>query len=254
MEPLPVVERRRYMRTISLATLLLMSIVACGEAEPGAGQIASTTSSSPSTSTSNTTTSGSEGPAAEMIPDGVMNRLLADAENQTGTPAPDITVALARQVTWNDGALGCPEPGVMYTQALVDGYQVVLIAGDEALDYRVDGAGGFRICDQSTGSASDVSVPDPIAPSDAAGVIVAAREELSRLLDRHPDSFVEERVGFVGAAGENPCQPTQLDRRDEESPLLRAFEVVLRSGQATYRYVATGGALHLCQIAAAGGK
>ena len=34
-----------------------------------------------------------------------------------------------------------------YTQALVDGYQVILRAGDEALDYRVTAQGGFRVCE-----------------------------------------------------------------------------------------------------------
>jgi hypothetical protein len=30
---------------------------------------------------------------------------------------------------WNDGSLGCPEPGMMYTQALVNGYWLIIEAG-----------------------------------------------------------------------------------------------------------------------------
>jgi hypothetical protein len=37
-------------------------------------------------------------------------------------------VVQAEAVTWPDGALGCPEPGIVYTQALVPGYWVVVEA------------------------------------------------------------------------------------------------------------------------------
>lgn len=32
----------------------------------------------------------------------------------------------ARWVTWSNGAMGCPEPDMMYTQALVPGYRILL--------------------------------------------------------------------------------------------------------------------------------
>ncbi len=37
-----------------------------------------------------------------------------------------IEVVTARAVTWGDGSLGCPEPGMMYTQALVPGFYIRL--------------------------------------------------------------------------------------------------------------------------------
>lgn len=46
-----------------------------------------------------------------------------------------IKIAEARFVTWPDGALGCPEPGMMYTQALVPGYQIRLIANGKSYHY-----------------------------------------------------------------------------------------------------------------------
>ncbi len=36
-----------------------------------------------------------------------------------------------------------------YTQALVDGYHVVIVAGGEELDYRVGSGGSFRLCEGS---------------------------------------------------------------------------------------------------------
>lgn len=41
----------------------------------------------------------------------------------------------ARAVTWPDGSLGCPEDGMMYTQALVDGYYIRLSADDQVAHY-----------------------------------------------------------------------------------------------------------------------
>jgi hypothetical protein len=36
-----------------------------------------------------------------------------------------VRVLVAEAVTWSDGALGCPRPGMNYTMALVPGYRVV---------------------------------------------------------------------------------------------------------------------------------
>ncbi|MEI7744377.1 MAG: hypothetical protein WCK58_11605 [Chloroflexota bacterium] len=56
------------------------------------------------------------------------------------------TVTAAEAVTWPDGSLGCPEPGVMYTQALVPGYRVVLESGGTSYDFRMPEGGEGRLC------------------------------------------------------------------------------------------------------------
>jgi len=57
----------------------------------------------------------------------------------------------AESAVWSDGALGCPEHGVMYTQALVNGYFVVIDAAGQNYDFRVDGRGNFRLCPSGQG-------------------------------------------------------------------------------------------------------
>lgn len=52
----------------------------------------------------------------------------------------DIKVVEAQVVTWPNSALGCPEPDMMYTQALVPGYRVHLSA--EGHGYHYHGASG----------------------------------------------------------------------------------------------------------------
>ena len=81
------------------------------------------------------------------VPADVLAGIIGDAADRTSVPEADVEVVRAEAVTWSDGSLGCPEPGMLYTQALVDGFQVVVNASGEELDYRVGQAGSFRLCD-----------------------------------------------------------------------------------------------------------
>lgn len=56
---------------------------------------------------------------------------LAVAALEAGGYANDVLqVQLAESVTWSDGSLGCPQPGQTYTQALVDGYRILITTPD----------------------------------------------------------------------------------------------------------------------------
>jgi hypothetical protein len=83
------------------------------------------------------------------IPGDLLNAVLNDASERTGYPTDALIVVQAEAVTWNDGSLGCPEPGMFYTQALVGGYQIVVDADGQALDYRVQDNGPFRLCESN---------------------------------------------------------------------------------------------------------
>lgn len=50
----------------------------------------------------------------------------ADAARRAGLPAEQFLLVSAEPVTWSDGSLGCPQPGMMYTQALAPGFRVHL--------------------------------------------------------------------------------------------------------------------------------
>ena len=88
-----------------------------------------------------------ESPVGE-VPSEILNRIVDDAADRSGVEPDEIEVLTAMAMTWSDGSLDCPEPGMMYTQALVDGYHVVVDAAGEELDYRVTTDGGFRLCEQ----------------------------------------------------------------------------------------------------------
>ena len=63
-----------------------------------------------------------------------------------GLPAQAITVQSAQRVTWRDGSLGCPEPQMQYTQALVPGWRVILRVGDATYDYHAAANGHLILC------------------------------------------------------------------------------------------------------------
>ena len=124
----------------------LLSLSACAG---GSGQ-----ASSPAGSPDGSAPGGSAGagspapiPSLEGVPSDLLARLLADASERTGTPVGDISAVSGSAVEWSDGSLDCPEPGMGYTQAIVDGYQVLLDAGGTELDYRVGAGDTFVLCE-----------------------------------------------------------------------------------------------------------
>lgn len=56
----------------------------------------------------------------------LLKLLVDDAARRAAVPAERLRVASVQAVTWPDGALGCPQPGMLYTQALVPGWRVTI--------------------------------------------------------------------------------------------------------------------------------
>lgn len=87
-----------------------------------------------------------QGEAAPRSLASVVDAALADAATRSGLPAAQLEVASALSVTWADASLGCPRPGLLYTQALVPGYRVRVKAGAEVWDYRAGERGALVLC------------------------------------------------------------------------------------------------------------
>lgn len=56
-----------------------------------------------------------------------------------------LTVRTER-VTWRDGALGCPSPDRLYTQALVPGWRIVVADGSRRATYHASRGGRWLLC------------------------------------------------------------------------------------------------------------
>lgn len=79
------------------------------------------------------TAPGSVPPDVAAHPD--VQGAVADLAARQGVSVDDVEVLVVREVTWRDGSLGCPQPGMNYTQALVDGQLVVLAIGGQRFEY-----------------------------------------------------------------------------------------------------------------------
>ena len=90
---------------------------------------------------------GSEpAPLTGEVPQDLLDAVLDDLVERMGVDRAAITVERSGAVIWRDGSLGCPQPGMMYTQALVPGYQIVLRVGEDTYDYHASESGNFVLC------------------------------------------------------------------------------------------------------------
>jgi hypothetical protein len=97
-----------------------------------------------------------------VIPQAVLEDMLQQVSDVSSVPISNVAVESQEAVTWPDGSLGCPEPDIMYTQVLVEGYRVVIRAGGKTYDFRGSGS-EFRLCRGGRGGPSaSIEIPPPI--------------------------------------------------------------------------------------------
>jgi len=80
------------------------------------------------------------------VPDDLLDKFYVDLEQRSGGDRSQFAVSKAVAAQWNDGSLGCPEPGQMYTQAIVNGYHAVIEYQGQSYDYRAADSGYFKLC------------------------------------------------------------------------------------------------------------
>jgi hypothetical protein len=105
------------------------------------------------------TPTGANSSVKGEVPQGILDPILKEAAVLAKVAREQLVIVRAESAVWNDGSLGCPEPGMMYTQALVNGYWIVINAAGREYDFRVGSGGSFRLCPAGRGH--------PPLPSDA---------------------------------------------------------------------------------------
>ena len=85
-------------------------------------------------------------PVSGEVPADLLDKVMADLEQRTGAVRADFDLQRAESRLWNDGSLGCPEPGQDYTQAIVNGFRIVIGHQGQAYDYRASDRGFFKLC------------------------------------------------------------------------------------------------------------
>jgi hypothetical protein len=81
------------------------------------------------------------------VPEELLGAIVDDLMERVNAARGAVEVQRAEAVVWRDGSLGCPQPGMMYTQALVNGYRVVLSYDGKTYDYHASENGYFFLCE-----------------------------------------------------------------------------------------------------------
>lgn len=163
-------------RIASLA--LLAALAACGTAAEDPAPSSTTGSDTPSSSSTTTTalgqapdtitptTSEESDSMAEDTPSPVAEEAVADLAGHLDVDAEWIEIVSIETGVWSDGSIGCPQPGELYTQAIVPGIRVTLMAGDQTYFYHQSGSEAPFRCETPAegsfrGSEDDVLIPPP---------------------------------------------------------------------------------------------
>jgi hypothetical protein len=146
----------RTVLAISLASLVVLIAAGCtasgsGSSDDPAGSAAESAGASTPGPTGSglvpvTPDPGSPGSGSGSLTPAIVDPIIADAASRAGVPVSEVTLVSAEAVTWPDGGLGCPLPGMVYPQVVVDGYQVIVEADGRTYDYRGSSVGKFRLC------------------------------------------------------------------------------------------------------------
>ncbi len=154
----------RWHAALLIATTALLVSCAGTSSEPGADPVTSSDSESgtlagPINTDGPVETSGpagadedtatSTGPDERTSQPGVA-AAMADLAERNAVALDEVTITELTAVTWRDGSLGCPMPGMQYSQALVPGQQLILsLASDptQSFAYHAGARGTFSFCE-----------------------------------------------------------------------------------------------------------
>jgi hypothetical protein len=75
---------------------------------------------------------------SSQLPDRVANAVLVDLSKQTGIAAGQLQITQYSRQTWSNGCLGLAQPDEMCTQAIIEGWRVVVANGQRNWVYRSD--------------------------------------------------------------------------------------------------------------------
>lgn len=92
--------------------------------------------------------SGADTGVIEAGLDGLVAQAAADLASRLGIGVESISVFSATSMLWPDGSLGCPQPGMEYTQVQVEGAHVVLSADGSKWTYHSGGGRAPFLCEK----------------------------------------------------------------------------------------------------------
>ena len=74
---------------------------------------------------------------------------VADLATRLKIDASSIVTVSAQAMSWPDGSLGCPQPGMLYTQVMVDGALIQLSVDGTSYSYHSGASGAPFLCQKA---------------------------------------------------------------------------------------------------------
>jgi hypothetical protein len=128
--------------------LLIIATLWSGACAPGSvGQIP-TPASSPVPVRSSPVASVIPDPSSNPESQALVDAALRDAAAHLGVSPADLHVDRVEAREWGDSSLGCPRPGLMYSQIVTPGFVIVISAAGKQLEYHTDTRGQVVLCQE----------------------------------------------------------------------------------------------------------
>ena len=98
----------------------------------------------------------SASPVASMLPGSssaadsqpAVDAALRDAAAHLGISQANLKVDQAEPRQWGDSSLGCPKPGLMYSQVVTPGFVIIISGAGKQLEYHADTRGQVVLCQE----------------------------------------------------------------------------------------------------------
>ncbi len=87
-------------------------------------------------------------PAAQgqSVEAAMLDLVKQDLAKQLSVTVDQITVVSVTPMEWPDSSLGCPQPGMAYSQIVTPGYRIILSQGQKQYDYHTDRSATIVLC------------------------------------------------------------------------------------------------------------
>lgn len=148
-----------------LIAAVALTVVSCGTPTDDAGGSATTTEALVTTTTEDAvTTTGAPATTLEtpLLDEAkLIQTAIRDLAGRLEADEESIEVVESRSVEWPDGSIGCPEDSLSYTQAIVDGVQVLLSSDGKIYDYHAGLDGEIFLCASDEKDGGYDFVPPP---------------------------------------------------------------------------------------------
>lgn len=156
----PPIRARAYHQSMLVFRMTLLAAVgvvaACSSAAPGEQSGSRPPAPGSLTPASVQPSRVPDGPPASPgpidLPAPVIAAVVAEVSRIAGVPVDQVIVRSAEYVNFPDAGLGCPVPGMIYTQVQVEGFKLVAqVEGGKTYDFRGTGPDTFRLCTSPEG-------------------------------------------------------------------------------------------------------